>query len=225
MKTKDNIKLINESSHSTARSLIKPRSIQQMLKELDPPQRLAIAVLLNLLQEVKRYAIYRQHGKPISNVIPVSKPLAEIRWFLTSPDAGELFAESLGLSMWSYFHDKSMVILDRAELLNPHLASSDPDYFAAYEVSQLTDNDTLDDLVIHDSIESVKPDQTGIIPAVNLTFPFYSSYRTDDLGACNTAPSKPHKNHKTPQQSILPFIQCELFPDLFGGSPNQKRSI
>jgi hypothetical protein len=229
MKANTHFQLKNKGNASNANSVIKPRSVKDILNQLDAPQRLGMEVISDTLSEIKTYLKYCPPLARSRNHIVDPKPLAAIRWFLTSPNGGKYLAESLGLSIWQTFHDKAKPILDRAEAINPHLSSSDPDYFAAYETSTITDNDTFEDVILPASVAAVKPEQAANIPAVNQTFPFYDSYRKDGIGAGNnvsraSAHPNRYKNSQTTHSSPFTVVQCELFPDFIRNSVTARRT-
>ena len=245
MKTNAYSQIKNEEFTSTANSLIKPRSIKELMKDLDEPKRFVMIVILDTLSVINRHLKYCPPLARPAKDIADPKPLAAIRWFLTSPYGGECLADSLGFSIWKSYCDNLKPLLERAEAINPHLTSYDDGYYAAYEASKLTDNDTFDDVIISESLVPViQAQQPASIPPVNLTFPFYDSYRTDEHGI-NPSASRPEKKRLSSQnrharlqstsdiiekctnedrQSVpRVFVQTDLFPDFISSSPRRSK--
>ena len=249
MKTNTHFQTKKKESSSTAISLINPRSIKEIMEELDEPKRFCAEVILDALSVIKRHLKYRPPFGETCNVIADPKPLAEIRWFLTSPLGGKNLAEILGLSRWQSFYNELKPLLERAEIINPHLTSCDDEFYAAYEASQLIDNDSFDDVIIHGSpVTPPKVKQPAINPGSNLTFPFYDLYLDSGLGIDrNSQPvSRSVKKRLFPQNTLHrlqstsdnfsnnptngsrtthhTFVQTELFPNLISNSSKARRS-
>ena len=238
-----------EEFSSTANSLIKPRSIKELMNELNEPKRFMMEVILDTLSVINRHLKYFPPlAKPTKDIAD-AKPLAAIRWFLTSPHGGKLLAESLGFSIWQSYYKKLKHLLERAEIINPHLTSYDDEYYAAYEASAFVDDDTFDDVIIHGSpVTPPKVKQPAINPGSNLTFPFYDLYRDSNPGidGNSRADSRSAKKRLSSQNTLHRlqstsdnfvnidkngsqathhvFVQTELFPDFISSSPSARRS-
>lgn len=100
------------------------RGVEDEWMALDPFQQMVMANLADVLADLKWFLQPRQAGELVRGNEYGPKPLAEIRWFLTAPeDGGELLCELAGLVVWPAYRERALNLLDRAEEINPHLAS------------------------------------------------------------------------------------------------------
>jgi len=249
MKTNTYFQIKNEEFASTADSLIKPRSIKELIKDLDEPKRFVMVVILDTLSVINRHLKYCPPLARPTKDIADPKPLAAIRWFLTDPNGGKLLADSLEFSIWQSYYDKLKPLLERAEAINPHLTSYDDEYYASYDASKFTDNDTFDDLITSESVVPViQTQQPARIPPANLTFPFYDLHPDSNPGndGNSRSDSPSAKKRLSPQNTLHrlqsasdnftnnstndartvrhTFVQTELFPDFISNPSSARRS-
>jgi len=138
MKINPSYKQQNETEQNDEISNARTKSVRECLQLLDAPQRIAMAVYVDMLQDLECYLEYHPTNERIRGHTVELKPLAGIRWYLTNRDGGELLADSLGLELWPVFRDKALPILVRAEAINPHLAGE-------YDYSHIGESHTPDD--------------------------------------------------------------------------------
>jgi len=118
----------------------KSASMESDWMALQPAQRIAMAVLVDEIADLKAFLKPRRQGERVRGRTLSGKPLGEIRWFLENSDGGELLADTLGLEMFWLLRDRALKMLEKAEKVNPWAACKNFKYSLSGE-SCTFDND------------------------------------------------------------------------------------
>ncbi|MBE2203722.1 MAG: hypothetical protein IAE94_05250 [Chthoniobacterales bacterium] len=100
------------------------RSVADDWLALDKYQRMVMAQLNDVLEDLRWFLQPRLAGELVRGNEYGPKPLAEIRWQLTAPVSGlTVMIELADLVVWPAYQKRALNLLERAEEINPHLTS------------------------------------------------------------------------------------------------------
>ena len=98
-----NIDLRSQPALTSSRTKEDRVSVTDRLMRIESTPRFAMVVQLDVLAILKAYAKPRKLGAIVKGEVVAGKPLADIRWYLTNENGGELLAAVCGLEKWKLY--------------------------------------------------------------------------------------------------------------------------